>query len=53
MVWRSKRTKQGWRDQEREFKAQRDPKMRVTLPRVRCLEEEELPECEGSGSCAS
>ena len=27
-----------WRETERMFRAQRDPKMRVTLPRVTCLD---------------
>ena len=31
----------GWRDVEREFRYQRDPKMRVTLPYVSCLDEDE------------
>lgn len=50
----SGRPKIGWRGQEREFRAQRDPKQRVTLPRLKCLEQDEsqgserlrLDECE-------
>jgi hypothetical protein len=34
-------TRKGWRECEREFKAKRDPAMRVTLPQLRCLEKDD------------
>lgn len=43
----------GWREVEREFKATRDPRMKVTLPRLRCLAEPGPEGEEGSGECES
>jgi hypothetical protein len=42
----SKSSRRGWRDVEREYKGKRDPHMRVTLPKLRCLEEREEDERE-------
>lgn len=39
-----------WRAVERDYKSFHDPKMKVSLPRLRCLEEEECEEAEGQAS---
>ncbi len=44
--------RKGWRECEREFKATRDPKMRVTLPRVSILEKAES-DCDRTGEAAA
>ena len=40
-----------WRDSEKVMRASRDSKMKVSLPKLKCLEEEclERPECQPSG----
>ncbi|MBZ5616216.1 MAG: hypothetical protein LAO23_19585 [Acidobacteriia bacterium] len=38
----TKQEQRGWRDVEREFRAKRDQKMKITLPRISCLEKDEV-----------
>jgi len=53
-IWpKGRPRKTTWRDQEREFKAQRDPKMKVTLAKITCFDQEELPESEELGLCGN
>ena len=50
---KGKPRKRDWRDQEREFKSFRDPKLEVSLAEVTCLSQEELPENEELGQLES
>lgn len=38
---RAKSPRRDWRDVEREFKAKRDPKMKITLPKLAFMGERE------------
>lgn len=33
--------RQGWRDTERDFKATRDPQMKISLPQLKFLEDDD------------